>query len=169
MPQTLDVVPAAPVVGDEEALYREHRDALYRIVRAAIAGPDELVEDACQNAWLILLRRQPARGSVLPWLITVALREAYQLSRRERRDARLKELLDPDGSDVVAAPASLEQSLEARDALATLAALPPRQRRFMALFVAGYRYQEIVALCGVTYTNVNNQLVRARARLREQR
>ena len=59
--------------------------------------------------------------------------------------------------------------MEARTALETLAGLPPRQRRYMALFVAGYRYREIVAICGVTYTNVNNHLVRARARLREDR
>jgi RNA polymerase sigma factor (sigma-70 family) len=169
------LTPTAPVVGDEADLYREHRDALYRIVRATVRGPDELVEDACQNAWLILLCRQPAREAALPWLITVAIREAYRLSGCERRDAHLEDLAGDDGpttdadgwQSVVPAPASVEDSIEARAALAALAELPARQRRYMALFVAGYRYQEIVAMCGVTYTNVNKHLVRARARLRE--
>lgn len=168
---------AATFAGDEADLYQEHADALYRIVRAAVRGPDQLVEDACQTAWLILLRRQPGRQSVLPWLITVAIREAYRLSRRERREVRLEDLVaedvgagEVDGwQSLIPAPATLDESVEARTALETLAGLPPRQRRYMALFVAGYRYREIVAICGVTYTNVNNHLVRARARLREDR
>ena len=176
MPEPLAVVPS-PIAGDEAALYREHAAALYRIVRAAVCGPDQLVEDACQTAWLILLRRQPGRQSVLPWLITVAIREAYRLSRRERRDVRLEDLVALDGAagevdgwqSLLPAPATVEQSIEARTALETLAALPARQRRYMALFVAGYRYQEIVAICGVTYPNVNKHLVTGRARLREHR
>jgi RNA polymerase sigma factor (sigma-70 family) len=168
---------AATFAGDEADLYQQHADALYRIVRAAVRGPDQLVEDACQTAWLILLRRQPGRQSVLPWLITVAIREAYRLSRRDRREVRLEDLIAHDDSageadgwqSLIPAPATVEQSVEARTALETLADLPPRQRRYMALFVAGYRYREIEAICGVTYTNVNNHLVRARARLREHR
>jgi RNA polymerase sigma factor (sigma-70 family) len=177
VPEPLGPATTAPIAGDEADLYREHAGALYRIVRAAVRGPDQLVEDACQTAWLILLRRQPGRHSVLPWLITVAIREAYRLARSERRDARLEDLIAQDNSageadgwqSLIPAPATVEQSVEARTALETLAGLPPRQRHYMALFIAGYRYHEIVAICGVTYTNVNNHLVRARARLREQR
>ena len=177
MPDPVHDATTSPFAGDEASLYREHAAALYRIVRSAVRGPDELVEDACQTAWLILLRRQPGRHSVLPWLITVAIREAYRLSRRERRDVRLEDLVGVDGcadeadgwESLIPAPATLEQSVEARTALETLAGLPPRQRRYMTLFVAGYRYREIVAICGVTYTNVNKHLVKGRARLREHR
>ena len=177
MPDPVHDATTSPFAGDEASLYREHAAALYRIVRSAVRGPDELVEDACQTAWLILLRRQPGRHSVLPWLITVAIREAYRLSRRERRDVRLEDLVaqadavgEADGWEaLIPATTTVEHSLEARVALETLARLPPRQRRYMTLFVAGYRYQEIVAICGVTYTNVNKHLVKGRARLREQR
>ena len=177
MPEPPAVATTSPIAGDEAELYREHADTLSRIVRAAVRGPDQLVEDACQTAWLILLRRQPGRQTVLPWLITVAIREAYRLSRRERRDVRLEDLVAEDGAicgadgwaALIPATATVEHSVEARIALETLAGLPPRQRRYMTLFVAGYRYQEIVAICGVTYTNVNKHLVKGRARLREQR
>jgi RNA polymerase sigma factor (sigma-70 family) len=177
VPEPRAVAATSRIAGDEAEMYHEHAAALFRIVRGAVRGSDQLVEDACQTAWLILLRRQPGRHSVLPWLITVAIREAYRLSRRERRDVRLEDLVGVDGctdeadgwESLFPAPATLEQSVEARTALETLAGLPPRQRRYMTLFVAGYRYQEIVAICGVTYTNVNKHLVKGRARLREQR
>ena len=57
--------------------------------------------------------------------------------------------------------------MEARAALDALAQLPERQRRYLELLVAGYRYEEIVELTGATYTNVNKHLTRARARVRE--
>ena len=73
--------------GDEADLYRRHHHELVRSVRRAVNASGELVEDACQSAWLILLRRQPERGPMLfGWLRTVAIHEAYRLSRAERRD-----------------------------------------------------------------------------------
>ena len=49
--------------GDEADLYRRHHHELVRSVRRAVNASGELVEDACQSAWLILLRRQPERGA----------------------------------------------------------------------------------------------------------
>jgi DNA-directed RNA polymerase specialized sigma24 family protein len=66
------------------------------------------------------------------------------------------------GSTIARAP-------DAREALTLLAALPDSQRRYLTLLVAGYRYAEITELLGVTHTNVNKHLVRARASLRQQR
>jgi DNA-directed RNA polymerase specialized sigma24 family protein len=51
-----------------------------------------------------------------------------------------------------------------------LASLKQRQRKTLALKVAGYSYREIQALRGVTYTNVNRHVSEGRAaarRLRE--
>jgi hypothetical protein len=49
-------------------VYRlHHRDLVHAVARAVNATP-ELIEDACQNAWTILLRRQPDRVSVFGWL-----------------------------------------------------------------------------------------------------
>lgn len=62
---------------------------------------------------------------------------------------------------------TLDASLEARRALRTLAALPERERRYLALLAAGYRYHEIVEHAGVTYTNVNKYLAKARRRIRD--
>jgi DNA-binding CsgD family transcriptional regulator len=68
---------------------------------------------------------------------------------------------------MIEAPVDLELQIEARRALAAVGDLRPRQRRYLALFAAGYTYDEIAELSGATYTNVNKHLTRARAGVRE--
>jgi DNA-directed RNA polymerase specialized sigma24 family protein len=80
------------VHGDEERLFVALADQLVRTVRAIVHGPDAMIEDACSFAWLQLVRCQPDRETVFPWLTKVAVREAWRLSRRERRDAHLEDL-----------------------------------------------------------------------------
>ena len=101
------------------------------------------------------------------WLRTVAIHEAYRLAEKGRRDAALEELAEADSmvdgwEALLPAETDLEEHLEARRALSVLARLPERQRRYLALRVAGYRYDEIADAAGVTYTNVNKHLARAR-------
>ena len=61
----------------------------------------------------------------------------------------------------------IDDALEARRALRSLAALPERQRQDLSLRVAGFSYREIAQITGGrTYTNVNKHLAKARARIR---
>ena len=133
--------------GDEGELYRRHDRELHRAVSRAVQAPRELIEDACQAAWAILLRRQPERDAVFAWLRVVAVHEAYRRSAIDRRDARLERLRPESGDwhDVIADPRSLDDALEALEALRALAALPERRRTDLALKVAGYSYEEIRA------------------------
>jgi DNA-directed RNA polymerase specialized sigma24 family protein len=154
--------------GDEDALYRRHHRDLRRAVAHAVNAPRELIDDACQTAWANLLRAQPERGTVFGWLYVVAIREAYRLCARERRHLHLESIL-PDASwDAVIADAfSLDDILEAREALETLADLPDRQRADLTLLVAGFSYLEIAQMTGGrTFTNVNKHIAKARARVR---
>src|SRR5215211_4024040 len=123
--------------GDESELYLLHHERLVRAVARVVNAPAALVEDACQTAWLVLLHRQPDRGPTLfGWLRTVAMREAYRLSREERRHARLEDLAEgAQWEALVGEGPSLEDAVEARRALAVLAALPQVQREDLALFV----------------------------------
>lgn len=157
--------------GDEGALFARHHPALLRAVRSAVRAPEALIEDACVNAWAILLRRQPDRTETLfGWLRTVAIHEAYALSRQQRRTTSLERPDAPqaDGhAALVEDRRTLEAAVEARRALRVLADLPERQRTTLALRVAGFRYAEIQRLRGdATYTNVNKQLVKARRQIR---
>ena len=79
-----------PQRGDEAKLYQRHHRALLIAVSHAINGSGALIEDACQTAWTILLRRQPNRASVFAWLYVVAIHEAYRLSAIERRELHLE-------------------------------------------------------------------------------
>ena len=83
--------------GDEDELYRRHHRDLERAVAHVVNAPRELIEDACQTAWAILLRNQPDRDAIFAWLRVVAIHEAYRLSaiepprrapRRPRRRGR---------------------------------------------------------------------------------
>jgi DNA-directed RNA polymerase specialized sigma24 family protein len=162
--------PIPPLLGDEEELFRRHHRSLVRAVGRCVSAPNELVEDACQHAWVVLLRRQPTRTPALfAWLRTVALHQAYRLSQRDRRDARLEELAGEGGwEELVGTAPPLETAVEARAALASLAALPASQRTDLALLIGGFSYREI-ARSGErrrSLNNVNKHLTKARARLR---
>lgn len=151
--------------GDEESLYREHHRRLVLAVRRRVNLPIDLIEDACQSAWTILLRRQPDRGPTLfAWLRTVAVHEAYALSRARQCDVAA----DDEQLARLALQDPLPDQLEARRALRALASLPARQRRYATLKALGFSYEEIRQVAGgVTYTNVNRHLTRARANLRD--
>jgi DNA-directed RNA polymerase specialized sigma24 family protein len=75
--------------GDEDALYRAHHRELHRAVAHVVRAPPELIDDACQTAWVMLLQTQPERYTVFAWLRVVAIHEAYRLSTIDRREARL--------------------------------------------------------------------------------
>jgi DNA-directed RNA polymerase specialized sigma24 family protein len=159
---------APPARGDEAELYRRHHRDLHRTVAHAVNAPRELIEDACQNAWAIMLRAQPDRDSIFGWLYVVATREAFRLCDRDRRHLHLETMPPPGSWDAVIADGfSIDDILEAREALAILASLPDRQRADLTLLVAGFSYFEIAQMTGGrTYTNVNKHLAKARARIR---
>ena len=62
-PPTDTAIPAPR--GDEDALYRAHHAELRRAVARAVNAPRELIEDACQTAWTMLLRNQPDRYAIV--------------------------------------------------------------------------------------------------------
>jgi RNA polymerase sigma factor (sigma-70 family) len=157
--------------GDEAELYQRYHRTLVRAVARVVDAPRELIEDACQNAWAILLRRQPDRSSIFAWLRVVAVHDAYRLCRVQQRELHLEHLADGDGSDAVIASAmTIDDAVEARQALRLLADLPERQREDLSLLVAGFSYREIADMTGGrTFTNVNKHLAKARARIRLER
>lgn len=171
MQTPIESTPApSPLAGraDEDELYRRHNHHLRRAIAHAVNAPRELIEDACQNAWTIMLRAQPDRTSIFGWLYIVATREAFRLCERQRRHIHLEAML-PDGScdAVIADGFSIDDVLEAREALTILANLPERQRADLTLLVAGFSYREIAQMTGGrTHTNVNKRIAKARARVR---
>jgi RNA polymerase sigma factor (sigma-70 family) len=148
--------------GDEARLFNDHELPLRAAVRHFARVDEAIVDDACAHAWLQLMRRQPDRDTAFAWLRTVAVREAWRLSKLGRRDVRLDAMpsVHDSGRDTVV------PSIEAREALRRLAALPHRQRRFLTLQIAGHSRTEIAAHTGATPRTVDRQLARARRHLR---
>ncbi len=164
------VHPQSPgLLGDEADLYGQHNERLVRSVRRAVHASDALIEDACSFAWVQLMRCQPRRETAFAWLRMVAIREAWALSRRERRALSLDEPLDGDGGGLVDAIAGvdLQVTLEAREALRCVAALRPLHRRTFARHVAGLSYEEIAEETGQSWRQVSRHLSRSRDALQE--
>jgi RNA polymerase sigma factor (sigma-70 family) len=157
------------VVGDEAQLYRSLAGRLETIVRHQVRAPREVVEDACHHAWTKLINHSERieRGAALTWLVRTALREAWRLERREHRDLSLEAETELAGRLPPAsrAPGPAEHA-ELRDRLASLDALPERQRRLLWLRAAGLSYIEMSAYTGDSLRTVERQISRATQRMR---
>ena len=164
--------------GDESDLFARYHRRLERAVARRTGIRRCLVEEACSYAWMQLCLHQPERERAYPWLVVVAHNEAIRLARAGERAAPLE---PPPPPGTARPPLSLAECVpdpietaegralreRAREALVAVAELPERQRRPMALKVAGLTYQEIQRELGWSYTQVNRHLTRARRRLRE--
>jgi DNA-directed RNA polymerase specialized sigma24 family protein len=159
--------------------YAQHAARLRRIVAGAVRTNTDTIEDACQTAWTILIRRDDVtlddRGAA--WLTKVAIHEAFRLAGGERTEApaggflpltrasESGELPEPErpGLDVENQVAARIQLAERRE---DLRQLKPQDR--LALYLKGmaYSYAEIMTMTDATYTAVNRRITEGRAELR---
>jgi RNA polymerase sigma-70 factor, ECF subfamily len=153
--------------GDESACVRLVEDHHAPMVRAAyvITGDADLAGEATQLAWTKAWRRlgtirDPHR--VRAWLVAIAVNEARQLTRRQRRRAAHEILLSPD--DGAADPAGRIEVVDLRRAVARL---PARDQDLLAMrFAAGLDSTEIGAQAGISAAGVRSRLARLLERLR---
>ena len=163
------------------AFFAAHANRLQRAVRNRAHGVgDAVIEDACQVAWTIVLRRADivldARG--FSWLVTVAVREAWRLGSTaheqpastltsglhpEHEHGQLPEPTDAEhrGTDTKAL-----DHIEHLERLQALQVLKPAEREALYLKGLGYSYDEIMRLTGASYTAVNRRITEGRAALR---
>jgi DNA-directed RNA polymerase specialized sigma24 family protein len=158
------------------AFYARHADRLRRIVARRVRANEHTIEDACHHAWSALARFDDVTldGRGLAWLAKAAIREGWRLSAVSRRELVLG------GAEASASDIGLlergrahsgadEEALgriEHCERVADLRTLKSRERRELFLQAIGYRYGEIAALTGSSYTAVNRRLAEGRAQLR---
>jgi RNA polymerase sigma factor (sigma-70 family) len=131
-----------------------------------VTGDLGMANDAVQSAWAIAWRKlrsvkDPAR--VGPWLVSIAVNEARQLTRQRRRRSIVQ--IEP----TVPGPAGLDpQAGIARlDLVRALNHLSPDDRALLALrYVAGYEAGELGELTGRSASATRTRLSRLTARLR---
>jgi DNA-directed RNA polymerase specialized sigma24 family protein len=176
---TLPTAPATAALdrrAQVAAFYAAHAEGLRRIVTRHARANEPTIEDACQHAWASLLDRDDVelgrRG--LAWLATVAIRETWRLASTHREipmgtmhheagcAGELPELptAEPEPDE-----RAIDRSAHA-ERVADLRALKCRERRELFLQAVGYRYEEIAAITGSTYTAVNRRIAEGRAELR---
>ena len=161
--------------GDEDAfaaLYRKHRDAVYRYALLR-TGSAASAADVTQEAFLHLITRpeqyDPARGSIAAWLCGVA----RNLARREtqgREDATDPgDFEDESANAQVDACTPVERLLAdeaAEQVRAALAAVAPHYRDVLILCeLSEMSYAEAAQVCGIDIGTVRSRLSRGRAQL----
>ena len=160
----------AGLAEDELAdLYATLAGRLRQIVGGQVQASDALIEDSCQVAWSRLIRHRGRvrRETVLGWLATTALHEAFRLLRPQRREIPLEEIVDSAGTTGPLVPvSSLEEVVEQRERLRTIERLPERQQRLVWLQGLGLSYTEMAGYTGATPRTVERQLLRAKQALR---
>ena len=158
------------------AFYVRESGRLLRLVRRDLRVDSHVAEDACQTAWVALLRREdvPLDARGLAWMRIVARTAGYRTARGREIPAgsfqataghsETEELPEPAGEGT----GPLERAIEREryeQRRAQLLSLPARQRQVLGLHGAGLTYEEIAAHTGDSRRTVERQLLRGRARL----
>jgi RNA polymerase sigma factor (sigma-70 family) len=158
--------------GDERALrlaYERYGPAVFHLAARSLASTTD-AEDVTQAtfvaAWLGREGFDPARGSMLGWLLGIARRKVVDQIRAAARDDRITDSvrrLAPVG-EVEAPPDRVVDRLVVADEMAQL---PGEQRRVLELaFYDDLTHPQIAAVTGLPLGTVKSHLRRGMARLR---
>ncbi|HUH12724.1 MAG TPA: sigma-70 family RNA polymerase sigma factor [Longimicrobiales bacterium] len=145
---------------DFDRLYRELYPSLHRYL-CRLTGDPEAANDAAQEAFMTLLRRQLPESEVKPWLFTVATNVVRDRARRDKTRRRLVpkvRLLTPH-------PSRPDDEAERADTIRTvrdaLERIPERDRKLLLLREEGFSYKEIAEAVGVAPGSVGTLIARA--------
>ena len=150
---------------DAVALYREHRDRIYRYCYRRLGNAAD-AEDATQETFARAVVRLPGvTGEAALYLSAIARNVCYDASTaRRRREVRETGLEGLDRPDLTAGP---EETTADRCVLTRiLAVLSRRERALLVQTYEGYSYEEIAKRMGLTVKVVSVGIVRARQHLR---
>jgi DNA-directed RNA polymerase specialized sigma24 family protein len=155
--------------------YNAHAAWLEQIVARRAKVPHATIEEACQTAWLTLIRRTDItldnRG--LRWLTVVATHEAWRLAKIPERP--VGPFIASTGDDPLEwqeppGPASdpLELAItheEHEHRLEHFADAKPREATLLFLQAAGYSYTELAKLTDSTYRTIDRRITKGRKRI----
>lgn len=158
--------------GDEEALreaYLRFGPAVQHLAAATLrntADAEDVVQVTFVAAWQARHTYEPAKGSLLGWVLGIARRKVVdrlrELTRQHRATDSARQMADEPVEDGLGD--RLVQRLVVAD---ELAALPVDQRRVLELaFYDDLTHQQITAVTGMPLGTVKSHLRRGMARLR---
>lgn len=148
------------------AVYDQHFRFVWRVL-ARLGVPDESLDDAVQDAFIVVHRRLPefeGRSKLSTWLYAIAFRVATDHLRRARRRGRLVQL-DPEAHES-GRPDPLELAAQSRDSRVLrelLDTLDHDQRTvFVLAELEGCTAAEISEILGIGVNTVYSRLSRGR-------
>ena len=162
--------------GSFGVLFERHARAVYNLCFRR-TGNWAVAEDLTSEVFLLAWRRRSdvvfttEDGSVLPWLLGVAVNQARNRHRSDRRAGAAVARLDPnaneaDFSDDVVGRLADERQMA--DVLAVVERLPGQEQEVLALCAwSELSYEDCALALGVPVGTVRSRLSRARAHLRE--
>jgi RNA polymerase sigma factor (sigma-70 family) len=151
----VDDAPAGVRGGELERLYRERGARMWRAV-LAFAGDPEVASDAVAEGFAQALRRGDEIRDPERWL----WRSIFKIAAGELKERGRSSMVETQGSYELEEPA--------RELVAALARLSPKQRAAVVLHhAAGYPLREVAAILDSTTGAVKVHLSRGRRRLRE--
>lgn len=173
-PPRLDELLAAVARGDDgayEAVYDLTAGWVLGVARKVVRDPalaEEVMQEVLLDVWRRASRFDPARGSGVTWVMTLAHRRAVDRVRSERSHAS-RELRAAtaviDYDDVTEA---VEASLDAERVRRCLTSLTELQRECVSLaYYGGYSYRQVAELLGVPAGTVKTRMRDGLIRLRD--
>jgi RNA polymerase sigma-70 factor (ECF subfamily) len=164
-------------VGNESALEALYDATSPRVFGLALrilgdrSAAEEAVLDVYTQVWRESTRFDPARGSVLVWLLTLTRSRAIDLLRARARQAGREEGLEAAGRLPDSAPGPEESNAagqRARIVRRALEGLPPVQRRAIAAaYFDGLTHTEIARALGEPLGTIKTRIRSGLAALRQ--
>jgi RNA polymerase sigma-70 factor (ECF subfamily) len=161
--------------GDQDAfadLYDQTSGRVYGIVWRVLRSPDhaaEVTQEVYTEVWRQATRYEPAKGSVLAWIATMAHRRAVDRVRSVTREVARDEhyAVTETGREVDHVWEGVEQRLDAQRVRKGLESLTPIQREALTLAYFGGLTQNEIATrlqlpLGTVKTRVRDGLIRLR-------
>jgi len=171
----LDALLALVAGGDQtafETVYDRVAPPVFGLIRRVLrdsAQAEEVAQEALLEVWRTAGRFDPARGTAITWVLTIAHRRAVDRVRSEtasaQREARAA-TADVAGGDEVAD--TVAASLEAERVRHCLGGLTDLQRESITLaYYSGYSYPQVATALGVALGTIKTRIRDGLKRLRD--